>query len=541
MNVFLFVASWLIVAFGQSSWVPILGPLAALFGYALFWKAALLSKRPFLFSFVWFAGVQTVQISWMSETTFMGPLIWVVYLGLSAAIGLQFTCLTWLIGKAKPLTLSACLALAGVWVLLEWIRVFPCTGFLWNPAGLALSASTLSLQAASLFGVYGLSFWVIFVNLTALRAAYLRTKQAFVIWVAAALFPFAFGVIHQAAPKGFQETLSALLVQPYLLPDERDYFPESPQKWVPPLVQWDRILGLIEQGGGQKSDLIVLPESAAPFPAYMAAFPLHLVQQVWTERFGESAPLRDFPKLGGKGSKFVRGQWLVSNAFWMQAIANHYDAEIIAGMEDGEGGKRFNAALHFKPNQESPSRYEKRVLVPIAEYIPLWQWKALSNWISDQFGISGSFEPGVKPKLFRGRVPIGISICMEETNGGIIRESCRQGAKLLVNLTNDGWFPHTRLVHQHFDHGVIRAVENGVPALRACCTGVTGGVDCFGRVLAQSSTEEPDALFVRVPLANTPTLYSIWGDRGILILSCLCIVGFACCSGRFLLEIKRVD
>lgn len=533
--------SWLIVAFGQSSWIPLFCPFAALIGYALFWRSALSSPKPALFAFLWFTGVQAVQISWMSQTEYMGPLIWVVYLSLSAAIGLQFALLTHLVAKVRPLSLLGCAALAGAWVLLEWIRILPCTGFLWNPAGLSLSASSLSLQMASLFGIFGLSFWVFFTNLTALRALSLRTKKAAVIWILAALFPFAFGALHRAGEKPSEKTLSVLLVQPFLLPDERDQFPEHPERWMSPFAQWDRILNLVERVE-KKTDLIVLPESAVPFPAYAALYPLDLVERIWSKHFGEGASLRDFPKIGEKSSKRVKGEWRASNAFWMQALANHYGSEIIAGMEDGEEELRFNAAIHFKPGKSQSSRYEKRILVPIGEYVPLRKWGAISEWIGEQFGIFDSFEPGTEAKLFFGRVPMGISICMEETYSGLIRESCSRGAELLVNLSNDGWFPHSTLASQHFDHGVIRAVENGVPLLRACCTGVTGGVDCYGRILAVSPTDKADGLFLTVPLAKAKTAYSLWGDSAILVLSGLLILGFAATrSGRSLLEIKRVD
>ncbi len=448
----------------------------------------------------------------------MGPLIWVVYLGLSVAIGLQFGLLTWLIEKSRPLTLPACLALSGAWVFLEWARILPCTGFLWNPAGLALSANGLSIQMASLFGVYGLSFWAIFVNLTGLRALHVRTKKAILLWSLAALFPFVFGSIDRADTT--ERSLSALLVQPFLLPDERDLFPGRSDKWVPPLAQWDRILEMIE--GQKRADLIVLPESAVPFPASAAIYPLDLVEDLWTKHFGEGASIRDFPKT----AKFVRGQWRATNAFWMQAIANHYNSEVIAGMEGEEGDLRYNAAFHFTPKETETERYEKQILVPIGEYVPLRGWGWLSSWINDQFGISASFEPGTEPKLFFGRVPMGVSICMEETHGGIIRESCKRGAELLVNLTNDGWFPETKLARQHYNHGAIRAVENGIPVLRACCTGITGAIDCSGRIVAEGREDGADALFVTIPLKRARTLYSLWGESGIFSLSGLCLLGF---------------
>ncbi len=523
-----FIASWLIVAFGQPAWIPLFAPVAACLGYALFWKSALSSKRPFLLSLVWFVGVQAVHLSWMTETEYMGPFILIVYALLLLGMGLQFALLTWLICKVKPLTLSACAALAGLWVFLEWSRLLPCTGFTWNPAGLALTASNFSLQAASLFGIYGLSFWVIFANLSALSAAVSRTKKATVIWAAAALLPFVFGAFQQQRkPYYSKETLSAVLVQPSLFPNERDFFPDQPEKWVPPLDQWARILGYIEKSADQKKiELIVLPECAIPFSAYWAIYPLDLIETIWTKRFGAEAAQRDFPPLGEKTSKKIDGQWRASNAFWLQALSNHYGCEVIAGMDDADERKRYNAAFHFKPQTKEIDRYEKRVLVPVGEYVPLRKWTSLSRWIGEQFGISDSFNPGTEAKIFHGRVLIGVSICMEETYSSIIRESCSRGANLLVNLSNDGWFPHSRLARQHFDLGIIRAVENGVPSLRACSTGVTGGVDCFGRTLAVSAENEAGALRLDVPMGNIHTAYSIWGDSGIFIISGICLAGF---------------
>ena len=96
-----------------------------------------------------------------------------------------------------------------------------------------------------------------------------------------------------------------------------------------------------------------------------------------------------------------------------------------------------------------------------------------------------------------------------------------KGAEMFVNISNDVWFPCSRLARQHFDHGIVRAVENGVPSIRACNTGITGGVDCFGRVLAVQQEQERGALEIKVPLNTFPTLYRLWGDGAILIPSAL--------------------
>ena len=94
-----------------------------------------------------------------------------------------------------------------------------------------------------------------------------------------------------------------------------------------------------------------------------------------------------------------------------------------------------------------------------------------------------------------------------------------------MNVTNDGWYPYSRLPEQHFIHGRMRAIENGVPLLRACNTGVTAGVDSLGRTIARFENSEGNfelekgALYIPLNLYSFSTLYTFWGDVLILILS----------------------
>lgn len=511
----LLIISWLLVSLGQGAWIPLLAPLSAAFGYALFWYWSFSTSRPFLASILWFASVQAIQLSWLTQTEYMGPLILVVYVMLCLAIGLQFAVLSSWVRRLSELNVLACAAIAGTWVFMEWSRLFVCTGFTWNPVGLSLCSSHLSLQFASMFGVYGLTFWVFFVNLVALRALIVSKKKALIQWAAFALFPFAFGLVsHMHQPTGTKK-MSVVLLQPFLLPDERDLFPGSSERWVAPFEQWKRILHLIEEKG--RIDLIVLPECAVPFSAFSCVYPLSWVESLWDDRFGKESVERDFPALGDKSSCFLQGEWKVSNIFWLQALCNHFQCDVVAGMDDVERGKRFNAAFHLQPFSETTERYDKRVLVPVGEYIPLRHWKSLSRWIANEFGICDSFQPGTQAKIFQGKIAMAVSICMEETYSEIMRQSCAQGADLLVNLTNDGWFPRTKLAKQHFDLGRIRAVENGLPALRACTTGVTGAIDCDGRILFEGETHRSAGFSLELFLRKKFSFYSLWGDLGILV------------------------
>jgi apolipoprotein N-acyltransferase len=533
MRLFYLIFSFIFVAFGQNAWVGWLGPIAAVAGYALFWRAVLdyaSPKQRFTFGLLWFAMVQALQLSWMATTDYMGPLILAVYAGLVFALGIQFGLLTWLIDSLKSLTILRCAALSGMWVLLEWARLHLCTGFSWNPAGLALTTSSLSLQMASLFGIFGLSFWVVFVNLMGLRASFLRTAPSIAAWIFCALFPYFYGAIQLSMVSIKNHKLSTLLVQTNLLPEQRDFDPQYPGRHIDPFDQWDRIISMIENANAPRIDLIVLPEGAVPYEAFHCVYPIFEVQRIWTKHYG-SAAQKELPpvdqQIGKPLSKLAQYEghtyWEVCNAFWVQALANHYQCEVIVGMDDRdfESKSHFNAAFHFSPHGGSASRIEKRILVPVGEYVPFKNWRWFSQFVSDQFGIGESFEPGRKAKVFSGRVPMGVSICYEETFSELIRHLRMKNAQMFVNISNDVWFPGSRLAKQHFDHGMVRAVENGLPLVRACNTGITCGVDCLGGIVALHPENQAGVLFLEVPLQTFPTLYSILGDWAVLALSTL--------------------
>ena len=527
MRLFFPRLGFVFVAFGQNAWIGWLGPLSATIGYALFWRAILNWASPmkrFALGLLWFSFIQAFQLSWMATTEYMGPLILVVYGFLILALGVQFGLLSWLVGSWRSLTILRCAGLAGLWVLLEWMRLHLCTGFSWNPAGLALTTTPFSLQMASLFGIFGLSFWVIFVNLAGLRASFLRTFSSIAIWVSCAIIPYIFGAIQFFAVSTENRNLSALLVQTALLPEQRDYDSHQPGQFIDPVDQWDRLIGLIRNAKAPQVDLIVLPEGAVPYSAFQCVYPIFEVQRVWAKHFGPLSksefPLPEFPM--ARLAHFEgRAYWEVSNAFWVQALANHYHCEVIVGMDDRDlsSGKHFNSAFHFSSDSKSISRIEKRILVPVGEYVPFKHWRWFSQLVTDQFAVGDSFEPGKEAKVFFGRIPIGVSICYEETFSELIRNLRTKDAQMFVNISNDVWFPQSRLAKQHFDHGMVRAVENGLPLIRACNTGVTCGVNCLGSVLARHPENQPGALFLEVPLHTFPTLYSKLGDGAILILS----------------------
>jgi apolipoprotein N-acyltransferase len=198
----------------------------------------------------------------------------------------------------------------------------------------------------------------------------------------------------------------------------------------------------------------------------------------------------------------------------------------VIGLDDSdeENGETYNAAFHLLPHKTTINRYEKRVLLPLAEYLPFSFLKPLVA----RYGITDFFTHGKEAKVFEGAYPLNISICYEECFSHLIRQGKLGGAKLFINVTNDAWYPSSRLHLSHFSHGKLRAIENGVPVVRACNTGVTAAVDSLGRTVGQLGTENLEvqrgALITELNLYTYPTLYTYLGDYLIVALSFILIL-----------------
>jgi apolipoprotein N-acyltransferase len=500
--------SFLIVAFGQTSWCPLLGPCAALFGYALFWRT---NQGRFWIGTAWFFAVQLVQLSWMTAIEFQGIYILFIWLGLSFWLGLQFGVITFLL--KKPLNLWTVLGVASLWTLMEWARMHILCGFSFNPVGLALSASLYSMQFAAVFGILGLSFWVMLVNLCLL-------SRRFYMWGGFALFPYLFGAIHLLYySHGDTRELKVALVQTGLLPSEKSLFGGRVSAYISPYVQWQRIIHYLKEKEKEAWDFIILPESALPFAAEDRIYNIGSVKNILTQE--------------GIAS-LESGDEKVSNLFWLRALSHHYQTNVIAGLDgkDIDEKKYYAAGYYLSPKFEGYYRYEKRILVPLAEYLPFSWLKPLVA----SYGISDFFTHGTSAKVFQGPVPFAISICYEETFPSLMRESRLQGAELFINLTNDNWYPSSRLPLQHFDLGRIRAVENGIPLLRACNSGITAAVDSLGRTIAVFEGTS-GVLSTNLSLNCRRTLYTFWGDAAIIGLSFLFLVLFLSVNYFFTKEI----
>ncbi|MBS4166090.1 Apolipoprotein N-acyltransferase [Neochlamydia sp. AcF65] len=536
------VLSLIIVAFGQPYWSLTASFLASVMGFALFFRALASfpsSRQRFFVATAWFAMVQLIQFSWFLSHPYL--YIIAVYILLALIFGLQFGFIGWLACSQRITSYNRIVLLCSCWTLLEWSRLFILSGIAFNPIGLSLSANLYTLQSASLGGAFGMSFWVLGVNLLALKAwlAWPLYRHIF-CWLAFAAFPFIFGFIQLKLhdSKVIKDTFNAILVQPVFPTEENMLFHNTASyvKYVE--AEWQQILMLCKEHLGKNVHLIALPEFIVPFTTYTPVYPYQNVKKAFLEVFGEKAysalPLLQEP-LASQCMTEKGSIWMVTNGYWLQGLANIFNAPVLSGMEDVEdffdGHREYYSSAQFvEPSSYQQrtlpfKRYDKRVLVPMGEYIPFSFCRSLAA----AYGITGSFTPGKEAKIFPAYVPFGASICYEETFGHLMRENRLKGAELIVNLTSDVWYP--TVAQQHCDHARLRTTENGIPLIRACNTGITGGFDAFGReikILGNTYYEKiwkPGALYLQVPLFSYKTLYSITGDYLIVFLSVLGIGG----------------
>ncbi len=523
------VVSFLLVALGQNAWYSWCGPLAASFAFAIHWKTldSLSQRQASWVSFFWFLGVSLVQLSWMTDREYQGLYIVFVYLLISLACAWQFSFFSKKIRSSLKLNGPAILGLCSLWTLMEWIRLHFLCGFAFNFVGLSLSCHLFSLQLASIFGVLGLSFWVIMANLVGLRFLKSPKSTTFLVqWALVIFFPYAFGMGHTAyhdfiKEKKEDKARTVLLIQTGLLPSQKYQIQEREEDFIHPVTQWRGALEEIAAYARKSVDLIVLPEAAFPYGFDRYVYEKQLVQEELIKALGEdvskSFPPDKEPFMQKKSGAVDRA----SNAYWVQTLSNFFHTQVMVGLDTEEFGQNYNSAFSFEPGV-LPERYDKRVLLPLAEYVPFEALKKLSQ----SYGIQGFFTPGMQAEVF-GLNKVSPSICYEELFSSIMREGKKMGAELFVNLTNDGWFPFSKLSKQHFTQGLIRSVENGIPLVRSCSIGVTAAIDSNGRVISKLEGGQRGSLCVSVPRYQYTTLFSFWGETP-FILFCMvfCFVAY---------------
>ena len=524
LHLFLFIFSLCLVAIGQSDRLFIFPLLSFLIGYLIIFF--LVSKVEGILRrvgklFLWAFLVNLYQLGWLGTNTYHGNGIYLAYLLVVSVVSLHFSLLAYFFpSEGKLFTIRRILFIASLYTLLEYSKMFYSAGFPFNNVGLVLAFHPIPMQIASIFGVFGLTFWVIVTALLGCNVLLKPGKATISGYLFATLLPFFLGsslYFSKLKEISIDQKYYALLVQTGLLPEQKWEFSEDQDAYITPIEQWIRILSYINQSGRREFDYIILPEGAMPADAYDPIYSFEEVQSALV------IPSKSYPPFEGRAVWSERDSKVyVSNAWLLQALSNMYKAEVIAGVLENDeiNDISYNSAFHFTPFTSEPSRYDKRLLVPMAEYLPI---KAFGSFL-EKFGISRFFTPGDKATLFYGKQPISTSICFEEGFSYLVHEGRKNGARMFVNVTNDAWFPYSRLPQEHFNMGLVRSAENGVYSLRACNTGITAIIDPLGRVVDKldnldvNGKYQAGALVIEIENFSIDTVYAKHGDSLILFL-----------------------
>jgi apolipoprotein N-acyltransferase len=353
--------------------------------------------------------------------------------------------------------------------------------------------------------VYGVSFEIMLVNV-AVAAAFLvpRKKRSTLL-----LASLAAAVVLQAgrlveAP-AIPADRAALLVQENIPVDAtwtRDNFERTLRELADLSV---KAVSISASGSASDSktsdpDLIVWPESPAPF---LTADPL----------FRE--PVSDMAR--------AAHTWVVTGA-----IGN-----VPAMHSSTSASEVFNSAALISPAGEWTARYDKIHLVPFGEYLPFPRLFAFAGGLTKEVG---SFQMGLsRAPLVAGDKKLGVFICYESVFPGEVREFANEGAEVLVNLSNDGWYGDSGAYAQHLNQTRMRAIENDRWILSATDTGVTASIDPYGRTVARLPRKERAALVAPYALTSVTTFYTRHGDW----FAWLCaIISVAALLTRFALHTK---
>ncbi len=377
---------------------------------------------------------------------------------------------------------------ASLWVGFEWLRGHLFTGFPWNLLGYSWGFSDAISQFAAFAGAYGLSFVTVLAALTPAllvgrplgtlagwRPVLLAVSGLACLWLAGQ-------VRLSEANDAVVEGVKLRIVQANI--DQRD-------KWrADQLVEnFVTHMTMSEQPGSDTVNVFIWPETAMPY--FLEERPAHTVT------IGRLAPQNGVVLTGS----------------------------LRRDLGPDGAPRYYNSLVAIAPNGMILGAYDKVHLVPFGEYVPM-------RWLFARLGVeklvegAGDFSPGAGLKTLHLTPlvpPVAPLICYE---GIFPRASVVRGERpgWLLNVTNDAWYGKTAGPYQHFAITRFRAIEEGLPIIRAAGSGISGIVDAYGRVVAKLGLGKKGILDGRLPAAISPTIYARFGDRMVIALVALALL-----------------
>ena len=405
--------------------------------------------------------------------------------------------------KFNPfLEIAFCLALAGWWCILEWTKSWLFTGLPWNYLAASQWRNLSVIQICEYTGVYGVSFLIVTVN--AALGIFLKTLSApsqeriyrrpYSLIFACALLLTAMTVgasLLKQRRNQYADTISfqAGIVQPNLS-QRRQANMEKASEALDVCVSLSRSLF---QPGKTRPDAVIWPETAVPCSYNAAsAFSARYRTELFSMLLKYQVP------------------FLVGTIFLERDAVDPEKIDI------------YNSALLLKPGRGIADRYSKEHIVPFGEYVP---YSETFPWLARAAGMGRNLTRGKRfnPLELAPDVRAGVSICYEDVYAYVSRNHAKNGANVLLVITNDAWYPTSFEPAQHFANSIFRTVETRLPMIRCGNLDYSAVILPNGRIAAAPAEKDgrPDpawrgrvsaTLSVPVPRSPEPTFYTLYGD-----------------------------
>ena len=395
------------------------------------------------------------SLSWLLEipVKFYPVLGW---MALAAYLALYPAAWAWLCNRLRPSRLAAtwlqrsafALFAAIAWVAMEMIVARMFSGFPWNLLGATQQRLLPLIQIASVTGIYGVSFLVVWFSASLANAvdAWRRAPSHRDMWLRELAIPllsiaavYAVGLHRIRSSTAPERFLRVALVQPSI-PQTMIWNPAEAD------TRFAELLRLTTAALTNKPDLLIWPEAAVP------------------------KMVRDDPE-----TESTIRQLAATNHVWLIIGSDDFDFR-------GTNAVYFNSSFLVSPRGEFISTYRKRRLVIFGEYVPLVDWIPFVKYLTP---ISGGFIAGDRPVTFdlgALGVKTSVLICFEDVFPHYAREHATEDVDFLVNITNDGWFGESSAQWQHATSAAFRAVENGKPLVRCANNGLSCWIDAHGGI-----------------------------------------------------------
>ncbi len=385
-----------------------------------------------------------------------------------------------------------------LWVGFEFLHSLTEIGFPWLTLGNTQTYDLPIVQIAAITGVYGISFWLLWLNVigfilfvkVAVKAWNIFSWNSFLyilVFLLLYLLPKFYGnYVLENSTSYSRKSIKIAVIQPNI-----DTF----EKWT---VNPEEPLEIIQQQTNEISnkrvDLVLWPETAMPF------YILHPNNRYYLEKLKFQVDTMNINLLTG-----------------MPDIYYFKDGEKIPKSSkisiDGRRYDTYNSSMLLQPGSDVIQKYAKIVLVPFAERVPFSETLSFLNAVQWNFGLGGWARGGDTTVFqFKGlsgdSIKFSNMICYESIIPSLVSAFVRKGAQFLTIVTNDSWWGNTSGAYQHKQFAILRAIENRRWVVQCANGGISCFIDPYGRIIYETKLYTQTIILGEIELHDEKTFYT---------------------------------